>query len=83
MKVKVKLVSMPGHQPAGFDEFGNALLTLNEETTVAGLIAQLKLSNLETYMVLVNSETVPPGDQPTRVLNDGDEAAIFPPMEGG
>lgn len=83
MKIKVKLVSMPGHQPTGFDEFGNALLTLGADTTVSELIAQLRLSDLETYMVLVNSETVPPSDQASRVLNDGDEAAIFPPMEGG
>ena len=83
MNVKVKLVSMPGHQPNGFDEFGNALLQLDGKTTISGLIELLKLSTQESYMVLVNSETVPPSEHPTHQLNDGDEAAIFPPMEGG
>ena len=83
MKVKVKLVSMPGHQPTGFDAFGNALMQLATGTSVSDLLGQLKLSNLETYMVLVNGTTVPPSEHATHMLSDGDEAAIFPPMEGG
>ena len=83
MKIKVKLVSMPGHQPTGFDEFGNATLQMEDNTSVSALLSQLKLSDLESYMVLVNGETVPPSEHATRPLIDGDEAAIFPPMEGG
>lgn len=83
MKVKIKLVSMPGHQPSGFDEFGNAVLNLDDNTSVVGLLSQLNLSKLETYMVLVNGDTVPPSEHGTYIFSDGDEAAIFPPMEGG
>lgn len=83
MNVKVKLVSMPGHQPTGFDEFGNATLRLEDSTSVSALLGQLNLSDLESYMVLVNGDTVPPSEHATHSLKDGDEAAIFPPMEGG
>ncbi|NQW01338.1 MAG: MoaD/ThiS family protein [Rhodospirillales bacterium] len=79
----MKLVSMPGHQPSGFDEFGNATLKLDSQTTVTGLLAQLRLSDLETYMVLVNGTVIPPSEHGSHVLADGDEAAVFPPMEGG
>lgn len=83
MNVKIKLVSMPGHQPSGFDEFGNAVLNLDSGTTVSQMMGQLNLSNLESYMVLVNGETVPPSEHTSYQMKDGDEAAIFPPMEGG
>jgi len=74
---------MPGHQPSGFDEFGNAVLDLPDSTSVVGLMEHLNLSKLESYMVLVNGDTVPPSEHGTFVFSDGDEAAIFPPMEGG
>ncbi len=83
MKIKVKLVSMPGHQPTGFDEFGNGVLALENPTTVVALLEQLRLSKLETHMVLINGDTVPPSEHHSHLLSDGDEAAIFPPMEGG
>ena len=83
MKIKVKLVSMPGHQPPGFDEFGNAVMVMKDDDTILTLLGRLKLSDLETYLVLVNGETVPPGEHSTYVFRDGDEAAVFPPMEGG
>ena len=83
MKIKVKLVSMPGHQPNGFDDFGNALMQLSDNTTISGLIAEMKLSKIETYMVLVNGETVPPSSHSEHILGDSDDVTIFPPMEGG
>jgi thiamine biosynthesis protein ThiS len=83
MKIKVKLVSMPGHQPKGFDDFGNALMQLSDNTTVSGLIAEMKLSKIETYMVLVNGETVPPSVHSEHILKNSDDVTIFPPMEGG
>ena len=83
MKIKVKLVSMPGHQPNGFDELGNALMQLSDNTTILGLISETKLSKIETYMVLVNGETVPPSAHREYLLKDSDDVTIFPPMEGG
>ena len=83
MNIKVKLVSMPGHQPNGFDDFGNSLMQLSDKTTISGLISEMKLSKIETYMVLVNGETVPPSAHNEHILEDFDDVTIFPPMEGG
>jgi thiamine biosynthesis protein ThiS len=83
MKIKIKLVSMPGNQPNGFDDFGNALMQLSDNTTISSLIAKMKLSKIETYMVLVNGETVPPSLHNEHILEDSDDVTIFPPMEGG
>ena len=83
MKIKVKLVSMPGHQPAGFDDGGNALLQLDDKSTVSDMMSRLALSELEIYMVLVNGETIPPSEREDHLLKDGDDVAVFPPMEGG
>jgi sulfur carrier protein ThiS len=43
----------------------------------------MKLSKVETYMVLINGETVPPSIHKEHFLKDGDDVTIFPPMEGG
>ena len=83
MKINVKLVSMPGHQPTGFNDFGNAHLSFSNGTTVLGLLEDMKLSKVETYMVLINGETVPPSIHKEHFLKDGDDVTIFPPMEGG
>ena len=74
---------MPGNQPNGFDDFGNALMQLSDNTTISSLIAKMKLSKIETYMVLVNGETVPPSLHNEHFLEDSDDVTIFPPMEGG
>jgi|TARA_B110000046_G_scaffold35878_1_gene39310 sulfur carrier protein ThiS len=83
MKIHVKLVSMPGRQPTGFDNFGNAHLSFSNNMTVSGLLDDMKLSKAETYMVLINGETVPPSIHKEHFLKDSDDVTIFPPMEGG
>ncbi len=84
MKIKVKLVSFgDGPMPKGFDEYGEADLSFTAALSVSGLIDHLKLGGNETYMVLVNSETSPPSGRDEQVLKDGDDVAIFPPMQGG
>ena len=83
MKIKVKLVSMPGHQPSGFDDFGNSLMQLSDKMTISGLISEMKLSKIETYMVLVNGEAVPPSTHSQHILEDTDYVTIFTPMEVG
>lgn len=83
MKVRVKLVSMDGPMPNGFDDFGEADISFTNPPSVSELINHLSLGKNETYMVLVNSETSPPSGRDTQVLEDGDDIAIFPPMQGG
>jgi len=83
MKVRVKLISMDGPPPIGFDQYGEADITLAGEATVTNLLQSLCLGHDETYMVLVNGETSPPSVRDRQTLGDGDEIAIFPPMQGG
>ena len=83
MKVRVKLISMDGLSPKGFDDFGEANLNLSDSATVIDLLNQIAIGHEETYMVLVNGETSPPSGRGQQKLSDGDEVAIFPPMQGG
>ena len=83
MKIRVKLVSMDGPVPAGFDDFGEADISFTTPPTVTELLEHLALGHEETYMVLVNSETSPPSGRDRQMLSDGDEIAIFPPLQGG
>lgn len=83
MNVKVKLVSMDGSPPSGFDEFGEAVLPMDNGDSVSDLLDKIALPAGETYMVLVNHETSPPSGRATQMLSDGDEVAVFPPMQGG
>jgi sulfur carrier protein ThiS len=83
MKIRVKLVSMDGPMPKGFDDFGEADISFTAAPSVTDLINHLVLGKDETYMVLVNSETSPPSGRDQQILTDGDDVAIFPPMQGG
>jgi sulfur carrier protein ThiS len=35
------------------------------------------------YMTLVNGDPVAPENRAEKVLNDGDQVVVFPPIEGG
>ena len=83
MKVRVKLISMDGPLPKDFDTFGEAEISFTDPTSVTDLLNRITLNHEETYMVLVNGETSPPSGRDQQKLSDGDEVAIFPPMQGG
>jgi len=83
MRVSVKLISMAAAPPDGFDSYGKAEITLDDGVSVANLIERLPLNTNETYLVLVNGDTIAPSERDQARLTDGDEVAIFPPMQGG
>jgi len=83
MKVSVKLISMATAPPEGFDAYGKAEIKLDDGTSVTGLIDRLPLNTNETFLVLVNGDTVAPSERDRTPLADGDDVAIFPPMQGG
>ncbi len=81
MRVKIKFFS------AHRDAVGNTgmEIELGENTDISGMLDVLmgrypELKKLADYTVLSLNHKYANG---TEVLNDGDEVAVFPPVEGG
>lgn len=83
MQVKIKLLSMAGPPPSGFDEFGERQLTCSTGATVADVIATLSLPKEEAYTTIINGASVPIESRATHKLGDGDEVTLFPAIQGG
>lgn len=83
MKVTVKLLSMAGDPPAGFDEFGECALDLASGASVADVVATISLPKEESYTTIVNGEAVPIDARAEHKLNDNDEVTLFPAIQGG
>ncbi len=58
-------------------------LTVQEDTTVEGVIAQLRLPREMVHLVLVNGVYVTPEERPTMRFSENDALAIWPPVAGG
>ena len=84
MKVTFKLyASLTDYLPAEA-RIGNIVeLDVAEGTPIAKLIEPFGLPHKLVHLVLVNGVYVAPADRLTRVLNDGDVLAIWPPIAGG
>jgi sulfur carrier protein ThiS len=84
MKVVFKLyASLTQYLPAE-SRYDNRLpLELPEGSSVAQVIEPFGLPHKLVHLVLVNGVYVPPAQRLTRVLNDGDVLAIWPPIAGG
>ena len=52
-------------------------------TTIGDLVSRFSLPPKQVHLVLVNGLYVEPALRPTRVLQDGDVVAIWPPVAGG
>ena len=51
--------------------------------TIAQIIEPFGLPEKLVHLVLVNGTFVPPEDRASKVLNDGDVLAVWPPVAGG
>ncbi len=60
-----------------------AEMTLDDGTTVGGLIDAMKLPKESCHLVVVNGVFVPPQDRHGHDLTEGDTLAIWPPVAGG
>ena len=83
MKITVKLLSIAGSPPSGFDEFGVRVIDMVAGSTVVDLLAGLSLPSEEVYTTIINGEIVPPENRADTKLADGDEITLFPAIQGG
>jgi sulfur carrier protein ThiS len=83
MKIKVKILSMVGDPPPGFDPFGERDLDVGTGTNVADVVATISLPREESYTTIVNGEAVSVDARAAHTLADGDEITLFPAIQGG
>ena len=77
MVVSVKLMAvLRGKLPPG----GKASVELEPGATVASLLDKLGIGAAHVHLVMVNGEMEPDRQ---RLLKDGDELTVFPPVAGG
>lgn len=83
MRVVFKLfASLADYLPA--DRRGNIVeLDVVPGTTVGDLITAYRVPEKSAHLVLVNGHYVAPAARAGRVLAEGDELAIWPPIAGG
>ncbi len=83
MRVVFKLfASLADYLPA--ERRGNiAELDVAPGSTVGDLITQYRVPEKSAHLVLVNGHYIPPAARAGRVLAEGDELAIWPPIAGG
>ena len=84
MKITFKLyASLTEYLPAE-SRYGNRVtLELDEGTSIAQVIEPFGLPQKMVHLVLVNGVYVAPAERLSRVLNEGDVLAIWPPIAGG
>ncbi len=83
MKLKVKLISIQGEFPPGFDSDGEGTVEAAPGATLADVLAAMGLPEDEAYVTLVNDDPVPDDKRPKRILEPTDSLTIFPPIKGG
>jgi sulfur carrier protein ThiS len=88
MKVVFKLFAMlTDHLPEQVDGVrrdGNVIvLDVPEGTTVQQLVERFQLPPKLVHLVLVDGKYLPPAERATRVLQEGEALAIWPPVAGG
>jgi len=83
VKIAVRLVSLDGSLPAGFNASGEGTLDLTDGSSLADMLSGLKLPPEGAYAALVNGETVAPEVREGLALQENDEVVVFPPISGG
>ncbi|MCY4245752.1 MAG: MoaD/ThiS family protein [Gammaproteobacteria bacterium] len=78
MKITVKASGILG------EHFPGGPMTVPQKTlSVAALLSQLPLPPDLPCMVSVNNALVPKAMHREKMLNDGDEVVVMPPLKGG
>ncbi|MBI2586127.1 MAG: hemerythrin domain-containing protein [Rhodospirillales bacterium] len=83
MRIPVKLISVDGPPPPGFDDAGDGSIEAADGASLADVLAKLGLAADEAYATLVNGEPVAAAERRRRRLKAGDSLTVFPPIKGG
>ena len=84
MRITFKLyASLTQHLPAEARQSNQVPLDVPEGTPIAKIIEPFGLPQKLVHLVLVNGTYVPPEERLSRVLQEGDVLAIWPPIAGG
>ena len=83
MKIHVKTAGLlGGYLPPG-GERNRAVLKVQSGATPLDVMRQLRLPLEASYLVSLNGTVVRLAERGVRVLNEGDQLAIMPPLKGG
>jgi sulfur carrier protein ThiS len=84
MRITLKLfASLSDYLPPEAHATSSLSLEVPAGTTVAEVIASRHLPERSVHLVLVDGVFIPPGQRPARILAEGEELAIWPPVAGG
>ena len=84
MKITFKLYAgLTDYLPADARTANRLPLELDEGTPISKVIEPFGLPQKMVHLVLVNGVYVAPAERLSRVLQDGDVLAIWPPIAGG
>ncbi len=83
MKIRLRfiIVDVPAGLDVGAD--GCSVIDLPDGQAVDMALASFSLPSEETYLTLVNDESIPVDDRSARHLQEGDLLTIFSPLKGG
>ena len=81
--VGFQLVSIDPSEVRGLGRDGVGEIPVKDGGTLADAMKMIGLDPTHPFMTLINGEPVPPEDRATRVLADGVQVVVFPPIEGG
>lgn len=83
MRVTLKLYAgLADYLPPGSRD-NRIDLEVSGESSVASLIERQQLPAKQVHLVLVNGVYVAPEDRAGKILQAGDQLAIWPPIAGG
>ena len=83
MRIPVRLISLQGPPPPGFDEAGDGSIEVAAGASLADALAGLGLPADEAFATLVNGEPVAAAARRRWRLKAGDALTVFPPIKGG
>ena len=80
MQVRIKLMAALRNKLPADAKSGAAQLDLEAGTSVAAALERLGIARSHIHLVTINGDMEPDHD---RLLQEGDEVVVFPPVAGG